>query len=98
MGYSLYRIWQQPVSIHRRKAIILFTVQLVLNFFWSLIFFRWHQMGFATIEIIILWITLLLMIKALSKLDPVAGYLQIPYLLWVTFASLLCGSLWYLNT
>lgn len=97
MGYSFYRIYSQPVSIHRIKATRLFVAQITLNFFWSLIFFRWQLTGLATIEIILLWITILLMIRAFIKLDPVAGYLQIPYLLWVSFATLLCGSLWYLN-
>jgi len=97
MGYSSYRIWMQPVSIHRRKALLLFALQLSLNFFWSLIFFRWQLIGLATIEIILLWVSIILMIKSFIKLDMVAGYLQIPYLLWVTFASVLSGSLWYLN-
>ncbi len=97
MGYSFYRIWMQPVSIHRIKATRLFIAQITLNFFWSLLFFRWQLTGWATIEIIVLWITMILMIKAFIKLDSFAGYLQIPYLLWVSFASLLSGSLWYLN-
>ena len=97
MGYSFYRIWMQHVSIHRIYATRLFIVQLILNFFWSLIFFRWHLTGLATIEIIILWISILLMIRSFLKLDRIAGYLQIPYLLWVSFATMLSASLWYLN-
>jgi len=97
MGYSFYRIYMQPVSIHRIRATRLFLLQLTLNFFWSLLFFRWHLTGWATVEIVMLWITIILMIKAFVKLDPLAGYLQIPYLLWVSFATLLSGSLWYLN-
>lgn len=98
MGYSFYRIYSQPISIHRLKATRLFVAQITLNFFWSLIFFRWQLTGWATVEILLLWITILLMIRAFVKLDPIAGYLQIPYLLWVSFASLLSGSLWYLNS
>jgi len=97
MGISLFMIWQNPVSIHRRRAIRIFIVQLILNFFWSIIFFRWHLTGIAAVEILILWLTIILMIRAFIKISPVAGYMQIPYLIWVSFASLLSLSFWYLN-
>jgi translocator protein len=98
MGYSFYRIWMQPISKHKIISIRIFFIQLTLNFFWSIIFFRWHETGWATVEIILLWSSILYMIITFSKIDKTAGFLQIPYLLWVTFASFLSGSLWYLNS
>ena len=97
MGYSLYLILKTPPSPERERVIVLFAAQLVLNFFWSLIFFRWHQMGFAFVEILALWLTILVMIISMYSVSAKAALLQIPYLLWVSFASLLSGSLWWLN-
>jgi len=69
MGISLYRIWTHQPSTDRTRALVLFNAQLVLNFFWSLIFFRWHLISIALLEIVVLWITIILMIRAFRKVD-----------------------------
>lgn len=97
MGISLFIIWKKPDSAQRKSALRLFFVQLLLNFAWSFIFFYFHQTGFAFLEIIVLWIAILLMIFSFHRLNRWAAYLQFPYLGWVTFASVLNGSIWYLN-
>jgi translocator protein len=97
MGISLYLIWKSPASPMRKLALIIFGIQLVLNFAWSFIFFYFQQPGFALIEIVILWFSILAMIIVFHKINRVAAYLQIPYLLWVTFATLLNASIWWLN-
>jgi len=97
MGWSLYRIWSLPASAQRNKAISVFFIQLTLNFFWSLIFFRWQAMGVALIEISALWITILWMIQLFRKLSPSAAIINIPYLLWVSFATALNAAYWSLN-
>lgn len=97
MGISLYRIWRLPVSVERNQAIKIFTLQMTLNFFWSLIFFKWHLIGLALLEIIVMWIMIAAMIHHFRKLDAVAGYMNIPYLLWVSFASVLNGAYFILN-
>jgi tryptophan-rich sensory protein len=74
-----------------------FFIQLTLNFFWSLIFFRWQAMGMALIEISVLWITILWMIRLFRKLSPSAAIINIPYLLWVSFATALNAAYWSLN-
>ncbi|MFN5223346.1 MAG: TspO/MBR family protein, partial [Bacteroidota bacterium] len=81
----------------RTTVIWLFAIQITLNFLWSLIFFRWHMMGFAFIEIVLLWLTILLMVFKMHQVSTTAAWLQLPYLLWVGFASVLSGSLWWLN-
>jgi len=98
MGISLYRIWILPVSEDRNKAIGIFTLQMTLNFFWSLIFFRWHLIGIALAEIILMWVMIATMILRFKKLDAAAGLMNIPYLLWVTFASALNGAYFILNS
>ena len=97
MGISLYRIWILPVSEDRDKAIGIFALQMILNFFWSLIFFRWYLIGFALAEIILMWVMIATMIHLFKKLDKAAGLMNVPYLLWVTFASVLNAAYFVLN-
>ena len=98
MGISAARISQSPPSPDRSRGLNLFIVQLVVNFFWSLIFFNAQAYGFAFFGLLLLWILVLLMILSFRKTDPLAAWLQIPYLLWLTFAAYLNAGVWYLNT
>ena len=98
MGISLYRIWILPVRLERSVAIGVFFGQIILNFFWSLIFFRWHLIGVALAEIILMWVAIATMIHLFKKLDTAAGLMNIPYLLWVTFASILNAAYFILNS
>lgn len=97
MGFSLFLIWKQEASKQRNQAVTIFLVQLTLNFFWSFIFFYFHMIGAALIEIILLWISIVTMIVLFYKIKPMAAYINIPYLLWVTFATLLNASYYFLN-
>ena len=97
MGISFYRIWMKPLSPSRTRAMVFFAVQLVLNFFWSLIFFRWHSIGLALVEILLLWATLLGMIIVFNRVDKAAALMNIPYLLWVSFATVLNAGYFWLN-
>jgi benzodiazapine receptor len=97
MGISFYRILQSQDSELKRKAILIFCIQLVLNFCWSFLFFRFQMLAISFIEIIIMWISIATMIYTFTKIDKTAAYLQIPYLLWVSFASVLNGAIWFLN-
>lgn len=97
MGISFYRILQSQESEIKRKAILIFCVQMFLNFCWSFLFFKFQLLGISFVEIILMWISIATMIYTFSKIDKTAGYLQIPYLLWVSFASVLNGAIWYLN-
>ena len=98
MGISFYLIVKRPKSELRKKAIIIFLLQLFLNFCWSFIFFQFHQIGLAFLEIILIWISILFMIIRFYKINKYAALLQIPYLLWVSFACFLNGTIWYLNS
>ena len=97
MGISLYLVWLAPAGEARRQALVIFAAQLVLNFAWSFLFFRFRQVGAALADIILIWIAVLLMILAFRRVRPVAGYLQVPYLLWVSFATALNAAIWRLN-
>jgi tryptophan-rich sensory protein len=97
MGISLYLIWKQLPSPSKTKSIILFFIQFGLNFCWSFIFFKFHKPGFAFAEIILMWIFILLTILSFSKLNKTAAWLLVPYIAWVSFATLLNYSIWQLN-
>lgn len=96
MGISLFMILQSK-SITKKKAISIFFVQLFLNFWWSFLFFKFQLLGISLIEIVLMWLSILWMIIEFKKINKTAAYLQIPYLAWVTFASLLNLAIWYLN-
>ncbi len=97
MGVGMFLIWNTPKTALRQKALIVFAVQLFFNFWWSLIFFSFHLIFLSVLDILLIWILIIYMIVLFKKINPVAAYLQIPYLLWVTFATLVNIPIWYLN-
>ena len=98
MGIALFLIWKYDASQSVKKtAIILFAVQLVLNFFWSFIFFNQHQIGWAVVEIITMWVFILLTIFAFAPISKIAAWLLVPYISWVSFATILNYTIWQLN-
>lgn len=98
MGISLYFIWTSNEGYIRRKAIFIFGFQLFFNFWWSILFFKFHMILASVVDIAALWICIIWMIVEFRKIKPVAAYLQVPYLLWVSFATVLDGSIWLLNS
>ncbi|HEX8378446.1 MAG TPA: TspO/MBR family protein [Pedobacter sp.] len=97
MGISLYLVWKSPEGKQKTRALLVFAFQLLLNFAWSFIFFSFHETGLALVEIIVLWMSILLMIILFFRINRTAAYLQIPYLLWVSFATALNAAIWHLN-
>jgi tryptophan-rich sensory protein len=81
----------------KRKAMILWGIQLVFNFFWSIIFFGNEQIFGAFLEIIGLWLFILLTIFAFARIDKRAAWLLVPYISWVSFAAYLNFTIWELN-
>lgn len=97
MGISATRVAAEPSAPARSRGLNLYVIQLVMNFFWSLIFFNAQRYGFALLWLIILWVVVLAMILNFRKVDPLAAWLQVPYLLWLTFAAVLNWAVWQLN-
>jgi len=90
MGISAYLIWQQGIAKPAvRNALFIFTLQLILNFFWSFFFFKLQSPLHALIEILLLWVLILATIISFYQINKAAGLILIPYLLWVSFATLL---------
>lgn len=98
MGISAARVWLTKDSAARNKGLNLYVAQLIVNFFWSLIFFNTQAFGFAVIWLLLLWVLVFLMILEFYKVDKLAALFQIPYLIWLTFAAYLNIGVWYLNS
>lgn len=97
MGISFFLIWKLEAGKERNQAMVIFLVQLLLNFCWSFFFFYFKMIGLALIEILLLWSAIVFMLVRFYKLKPVAAYINIPYLLWVTFATALNAAYFILN-
>ena len=98
MGISLYFVWNKGWEDKKIKiAVFIFSAQIALNIFWSLLFFGLQSPFYAFIEIIILWLAILLTIISFYKISKIATYLLLPYILWVSFAAVLNFSILILN-
>lgn len=99
IGIAFGIIWSKHSKNNpeTKSALWFFIFQLLLNALWSLIFFGLKNPLLAFIEIILLWLVIYETIKTFNKVDLLAGKLLYPYLAWVSFATLLNGSIWYLN-
>ena len=100
MGISLFLIWKSDPLVapkERRRGIMLFFLQLVLNTLWSILFFGLHSPGWALVEMMLLWVTILATIISFVRISKPVAWLLVPYILWVSFAGYLNYSLWILN-
>jgi len=97
MGICFYliNISEHPSKVFVRK---LFIVQLILNAFWSILFFNFHALGFAIVDILLLLFTLILIAIKGKEINIWCSILFIPYILWVSFATILNISIWWLNS
>ncbi len=98
MGISVYLVWQKIKENKTVKGSLwLFWIHLFFNATWSIIFFGLQNPGLALINIVIIWLLIIALIIKFWKISKWATYLLIPYLLWVSFASVLNYFIWYLN-
>ena len=98
MGVAAFLVWRLGIATEGVKlALAVFAVQLSLNGLWSILFFGMHAPGWALIEIGVLWLAIVMTIVLFWRVSPTAGMLLVPYWAWVSFASVLNASLWWLN-
>lgn len=88
MGVSAYIVHSSGAE-NSKRALTLYWVQLFVNFCWSIIFFRFEALWFAVIAVILLLALVFAMVICFRRINRVAGNINIPYLLWVSFASYL---------
>lgn len=98
MGIAAGLVWTSNSDEETvKKALGLFAIQFGLNVLWSYIFFGLNNPMLALIEIIVLWLLIFDTYNAFKKIDKTAGMLLLPYLAWVSFATILNASIWWLN-
>lgn len=97
MGYGAALVYLSERTPTRQKSLNLYVAQLIVNFFWSLIFFNAKAYGFAFFWLLLLLVLVVLMTLSFRKSNKLAAWLQIPYLLWLIFAAYLNLGVWYLN-
>lgn len=98
MGISAYLIKVSDASPEEKSnALMIYNYQLIVNFLWSIFFFNFGWYLFSFFWILLLWVLIILMIRSFDKISQTAAYLNIPYLLWVTFAAYLNFGIWWLN-
>jgi translocator protein len=100
MAVALWLVRREPGVDEptRRRAQALFAIQFLLNLAWTPLFFALHSPGFAFLDICLLWAVLLSTMLTFGRVRALAGYLLLPYLLWVSFALVLNGTIWLMNS
>ena len=99
MGIAAGMVWNKLESNKElvKKGLLFFTAQLLLNALWSYLFFGLNNILLALIEIILLWLIIYETYHVFKQIDKRASYLLIPYLSWVGFATILTGTIYWLN-
>jgi tryptophan-rich sensory protein len=97
MAVAAWQVWQQPPSSIRSAALTAYAVQLALNMAWSYIFFVGHRLGWAAVEIVVMWVAIAATTLLFWRLRTSAALMMLPYLAWVGFASFLNIRIWQLN-
>lgn len=97
MALSAWMVSREPPAPARSIGLGLFLVQLVANGLWSWLFFAWRLGATAFIDIVVLWLLIVAVIGVFARIRPLAAWLLVPYLVWVTFATFLNLDLWQGN-
>ena len=97
MAISAWLVWRQGGVSSATLPLTLFGFQLVLNVYWSCIFFGQENPGLAFVEVLLLWLAIAATMIEFWQRSSIAGILFVPYLVWVSFASVLNFTIWRLN-
>jgi len=98
MGISSYLIQTSDASAEAKSnALLLYHYQLIVNFLWPIFFFNFGWYLFSLVWLLLLWILVFFMIRRFYEVSKPAAYLNIPYLIWLTFAAYLNAGVWWLN-
>lgn len=97
MAIAAWLVWRGRGLRGAPIALTLYLAQLALNVLWSWLFFAWQQGAWAFVEILLLWALIVATAIAFWRVRPLAAWLLVPYVAWVTFAAVLCYAIWRLN-
>jgi benzodiazapine receptor len=96
MGVAAALVWHAKDTL-TPKALQTFVIQFILNLAWSPLFFYFHLIGLALAEMLVMWVLIIITIKQFYAIHKGSAYLLIPYLAWVSFATFLTATIYYLN-
>lgn len=98
MGIAFYLVWNsKQANAYNQKAYVAFAIQLILNFFWSIIFFYYQNPLAGLVDIILMLAAIAFTIFYFNKISKTAAWLLVPYIAWVSFATALNVAIWCLN-
>ena len=97
MGIASYLVFFTENEENKFRALAVYVLQLIVNFFWPIFFFGFELYFFAFLWLLLLWVLILWTIREFRKINEMAAVLLLPYLLWVTFAGYLNFGIWWLN-
>lgn len=97
MAIAAWRVWRRSEGTAARTTLLWFGVQLALNALWSVLFFGLQRPGLAFTEVLVFWVILAGLLVHFWRADRIAGALWAPYVAWVSFATVLNGTIWWLN-
>ena len=98
MGVAAFLVWQKGLRSRAvRIALAWFLGQLALNALWTPVFFGLRRVGLALVVIVLLWVAIVITMSYVARVSRVAAVLLAPYLVWVSFATVLNASIWWLN-
>jgi translocator protein len=98
MGIALWTIWKSETPENQKnKALLIFGIQLFLNFIWSILFFKLESPSWALVDIILMVVTIITTIFVFADISKKAAWLLVPYICWVSFATILNYTIWSIN-
>ncbi len=97
MGIAAWRVWLAHGWRGARAPLALYLLQLLVNTLWTWLFFAWELRGLATLEVLVLLAMVIVLQLRFARLQALAGRLLLPYLAWLSFASVLSYTVWRLN-
>ncbi len=99
MGIAAYKVYSSDVSkTKKRNALIVYSLQLLVNFSWSIVFFRYGLIGYSVFILILLDILVIICTILFYRIDKKSAFLMIPYIIWILYATDLNAAIWLLNS
>jgi tryptophan-rich sensory protein len=94
MSVAIWKVW---INSFDSKILNLYFIHLFFNGTWRIVFFGFHQIGLALINLVIILIFIILLMRSYFRKDKISFYLMIPYLLWSSYALILNSSIFLYN-
>jgi benzodiazapine receptor len=97
MAIAFARVWGLPASAASRRWFFVFIIQLFFNVLWALLFFTFHSLTLAVVDVIVLWLAVTILTVNAFEIDRISFWLLVPYFLWITFVLILSVGIWWVD-